>query len=134
MRKKDWRERLHSKLRELQQKPFAWGYNDCVTFAADCAEVMTGEDPIKDIRGTWSNKREALKAMKDYSGSAKLVDCCNKMLESKPIVFASVGDVIVCDGENGQFVAVVVGHTAVGPTSTGLQHVPIASAIAAYEV
>ena len=64
----DWKPRLRTLIVERAKVPFEWGKNDCVSFAADVIEAMTGMDVIDWGRGKYSNKEEALMVLKDHFG------------------------------------------------------------------
>ena len=128
-------------LMSVAKEPFTWGHNDCVTFANRCVYLMTGEDVLGDALGLkpnegvpWTNEREARKAMMDFAGTIDLREIMKKVLPEKAPAFAQRGDILVFDGEKGQYVAVCVGHTSIGPGADGLIHTPTNWAVAAYEV
>ena len=63
----DWEARLSDWLAAQRGRPFEWGRNDCVLFAAGAVQAMTGRDPAADVRGTWSTRIGALRALKEQS-------------------------------------------------------------------
>ena len=73
MRPTDWQVRLAAVVRERQAQSFAWGTNDCATFAADCVLAATGVDRIADVRTAWSNDREAIRVLAELGGLIKAV-------------------------------------------------------------
>lgn len=62
-RKEDWPHRLEGVVDLYLGSRFSWGVADCGTFFADCVRLMTGFDPIADVRG-YNNERTALKRLK----------------------------------------------------------------------
>lgn len=73
MRPNDWQTRLAAVVREHQAQPFAWGTNDCVTFAADCVLAATGVDRIADVRTAWKDDRQAMRLLAEKGGLFKAV-------------------------------------------------------------
>lgn len=44
MRKENWPNLLSQYIEDCRKKPFKWGENDCILFAAKCIEALTGEN------------------------------------------------------------------------------------------
>lgn len=76
MRHHDWQSRLDACMRENLPKPFEWGRNDCVTFAAACVKAVTGEDHIEQLRGAWLNERSAARLLRAGGGLSALAAGC----------------------------------------------------------
>lgn len=97
-------------LREFLRLPhrFKWGgtgvphyadpegriYNDCTCFCATWAQVLSGRDPAKDIRGTYRDADGAKAVIEAYGG---LVNLASMTLE--PIGFVRTGS--LQDGDIG---------------------------------
>lgn len=135
MRKTEgWETRLFTLTSSAMAKPYEWGTNDCVTFAADCVEAMTGVDVIASERGTYKTELGAAKAIRK-AGADNLGDLAAMRLREIPVPFATRGDIVLCNGpELGDFLAVCQGTSAVGPSTIGLQHVPMKQALRAFKV
>lgn len=58
-RKRDWISRLDSFFQARKSMKFAWGTNDCMTFAGDAVILQGFADPMKDWRGSYSTARQA---------------------------------------------------------------------------
>lgn len=56
----DWADKLTALFERRQGIPFAWGGNDCVSFACDAVEAITGRDPLGGYRGRYASEAEAL--------------------------------------------------------------------------
>jgi len=54
-------------------RDFAWGSDDCCTFACDVVRDVTGRDPMTHLRGRYASRAEAVAAQLDQSGGG-LVD------------------------------------------------------------
>lgn len=133
MRKQDWAERLSRFTLGRMQTPHEWGVHDCAIFAADAVLEMTGEDPMQDLRGSYDSPVSAARVVRQ-AGFESLGDMIADRFEECPPAMVRRGDLILADGEMGEFIAVVTGHTAVGPAAFGLSHVPITEARRAYRV
>lgn len=93
--------------------PYAWGTNDCVTFAADAVWAITGVDPIADIRGTWASEEEALSVLESKGG---LVAACDALFERIDKNYAQHGDLcMVRDANRQPSLAVCIGAYAAAP-------------------
>lgn len=57
-------------LQNQRWKRFEWGASDCCLFVADWVREVTGDDPAKDFRGSYSNASGARNAL--YSGGGYL--------------------------------------------------------------
>jgi len=129
-RLKGWEQRLYALTVAAIGQPHAWGRHDCVTFAADAVREITGHDPMGDLRGTYDSPLSAARVMKQ-AGADSLGDLAALHLEEIAPSQARRGDVILSEGE---FLAVCVGRTAVGPSERGMIHVPMAQAVRAFRV
>ena len=96
--------------------PFAWGSNDCVTFAAGAVRALTGNDPLADIPA-WKSERAALIGLKRRGGLAAAV---SHVLTEIPAGHAHRGDIGLAMGPDGPFLMVIEGVTLVGPGHDGL--------------
>lgn len=116
--------------RRLQ--PYAWGTNDCVTFAADAVWAITGTDPIADLRGQWASKESAMTVL---AGEGGLIAAMDARLPRKATAFAQRGDlVLVKDAEGEHSLAVCVGQYAAAPGEDEMLLVPMDQARMAWEV
>lgn len=128
-----WEKALFNLTVERHARAHEWGVHDCALFAADCVRVMTGADPMADIRGTYTTRIGAARAIKKL-GVDTLAEAVTLQLPSIVPSMAQRGDVVLCNGSDGEFLAIVQGITAVGPSRRGLIHVPVSQALAAWRV
>jgi hypothetical protein len=104
----------HTFLLERAHTPFAWGTNDCASFAADGILAMTGVDIAADFRGKYTDESSALEAIKTIAGGTTIADaaayCAAKhnLAEWKYPLLAKRGDLVV--------------FTAGGRLQAGLMH------------
>lgn len=103
----DWPERLGRALRERLDVPFAWGTNDCATFAADCVLAQTGTDFAEGLRGSYGDKAEALATLErmGHDGLDSLVDAFLPRRDGRPVR----GDVVMLAGRLGDYLAISLG-------------------------
>jgi cell wall-associated NlpC family hydrolase len=109
--------------------PFAWGSNDCATFAADAIKAITGTDIADDFRGKYTTERGAFKSVKAVAGGSTVVDaaayCAEKhgLIEHQYPLMAKRGDlVIVRNGDGGEIAGIVSlnGRHVLSPGDSGL--------------
>jgi hypothetical protein len=116
----NWHRLLHSFIESRRLTPFAWGTNDCCTFAADAMLAITGSDPMDDHRG-YHTAKEALLIM----GSNGLFLFADDVLTGKgylPIAlpFATLGDVVGVILRDRETLAVHLGNTIAAPGKDGV--------------
>lgn len=131
----DWPERFANYLRECRDKEFAWGAHDCVLFAANVVEVLTGVDPAKEVRGVYDDARSALEFIRDGGGLEKLVDAVLEscgLLAVIPPGLAQRGDVVLLRNHRqapwaGEYALAVVGldGALLVPAAKGLERLPL---------
>lgn len=68
----DWPTLLDSFLRAHASERFQYGRWDCALFVADAVQAMTGVDVAAKFRGHYGSRREALRAIKEYTGSTSI--------------------------------------------------------------
>lgn len=128
-RKGNWSQAFSEFLRARADMPFAWGGNDCCSFAAAGIEAMTGADLMRGVPD-YSNAAEAarilMRPLEDW-----LDERLNRM--SAP-AFAQRGDVglIVIDGRRS--LALVDGHYLYGAGDRKMARVERVAAIMAWAV
>lgn len=103
----DWPERLNDFLEGRRERPFSWGDNDCVLFAADAVLAMAGEDIVALWRG-YDNEREALRRLRDVGGMRGLMEIVG--LPEKPVGLAQRGDLVLVMNDGRETFGVVAGH------------------------
>lgn len=133
-RTQGWEQRLYHVTRRLLGIPFGWGTNDCCLFSADCILAVTGSDPAEEFRGTYSTKQEAMRLIAKLD-CRDVGDVASRYLPEMPVSLARRGDIVMMKNVNNElFLAVVVGHTAVGPTPDGMLHIHKNNALKAWRV
>jgi len=90
--------------------PFAWGDNDCVTFAIGWVQIATGKEYITE---KWTNEKEAAQMIKKLGGIESQFDLHLNRINPN---FAKDGDVALVDDTAYLFSGVHI----VGPGKDGL--------------
>lgn len=126
----DWPTRLIAFIDERAAAPFAWGPNDCCTYAADGVLAITGEDPMPELRGAYIDAAGALRLIAEKS----LRDRLAEKFEAIPIGQARRGDVVIVEQEGREVVMIVEGATLVGPGANGAVRLPRKATRAAFKV
>jgi len=133
----DWTKRLSALVVERLHLPFAWGPNDCVTFAADAVLAMTGEDAIAAWRGQWSTARQAYRLLQPLGG----IGCAASSVGLPEVLprFAQRGDVVLLrpSGRLSSMrgaLGVCLGERIAAPGPRGLTMVPFGEGAAAWRV
>lgn len=123
-RRDDWASRLISVIDAADNKPFAWGNQDCALFAADCVQAMTGEDFAAPFRGRYDTALGSVRALK-MMGYASLEEYVIAVL-GEPINAntAGRGDVVMVDTPEGKALGVVAGIEAAVAGVNGLVLMP----------
>ena len=124
-RRPDWPERLAALVEARRDMPFAWGSQDCCSFAADAVEAMTGRDWLAPHRGQYQDAAGA-EAIIGPDGLEALVaglladfgarDC--------PPGFVQRGDLALVLSGNDLTLGVVLGETIAAPGLRRLAFVP----------
>ena len=60
MRVPNWDIKLAEYVNSLQDYPFVWGENDCITFVNNCVEIVRGQSFADDCLGNYTSPRTAL--------------------------------------------------------------------------
>jgi hypothetical protein len=115
----DWLPRLNDWVERARVRQFRWGEWDCVSAASDCAQSITGENPLEGLR--WDGLKGALRQLDIEGGLAAAV---TRVL-GDPIDprLAPRGDVLLMPAEDmpgGAVLNVCLGSTACGPGKDGL--------------
>jgi hypothetical protein len=129
-RREDWAEQLADYLDARRDVPFAWGGNDCASFAAGAVEAMTGEaTQIQQIESAAAY----LHFLRDHGPLDAIVD--DTLGERLPSpAFAQRGDVVLLFVDERATLGVCIGTEAAAPGPDGMLAVPMTAARAAWRV
>ena len=117
----DWQSRLGALLAERRDAPFAWGENDCCTFACDCVLAISGHDPAEGFRAH-RTAEEATKVLRALGGVQGAADALLGPRIAPAL--AQVGDIGLGDLEGRATLLVCVGDAWVGPGGAGSVRLP----------
>ena len=137
-RKPYWDTRaFHDFLYARAAVPFAWGTNDCASFAADGILAITGVDVMAELRG-YTSGAGALQKIHDVTGGTTLVDavtwCAAKhgLVEREYPLMAQRGDLVIYKNGDGELAAGLVhlsGRHIVSPGDTCLLRLSITAVV-----
>lgn len=131
MRVRDWQGRFAAYARERAAVPFAWGSNDCCTFAAGAVEALTGENPMADV-GPYDSEMAAARLI---LRAGDLRALASQFLGAPvPPLMAAVGDVVLLMNEGRELLGVCNGVNALGPGPDGIVALEMSAALAAWKI
>lgn len=139
-RREDWPQRLQEFVGSRVASPFAWGSNDCVSFAAAAVERLTGTAVLAALGEPWTDSASAAVLLRAYAGgdlieaTAKLMAefCC----EEVPPLHAQRGDVVIgVSPSTGDASAMIcLGAEIAGPGLKRLELLPLTDALRAWRI
>lgn len=99
-RRHNWQSELSRFIVARAHAPFKYGVMDCGLFVADALAAMTGEDVAPELRGVYSNRREALAAIGRICGAPRMDALAAHLaaangLREVPVAMAHRGDPVV---------------------------------------
>lgn len=106
--------------------PFAWGANDCMTFALGWVEISTGKRHLPD-EVLWQDEWRAARLIKEHGGLVAALDAHFVRIHPN---YAKAGDLAIADG----VVSIVSGAHLVAPGAEGLVFRPRTEADHAWTV
>lgn len=117
----DWQQRFGDLVAQRMAMPFTWGQFDCVMWAADAVQAITGHDFADGMRGTYSTERQALRILKPLGGVAALA---SERLSQRPLAMVRCGDVGLLDSDTRPTLVVYGGAHWLAATAKGLWGMP----------
>lgn len=128
----NWELRLSKTVESHLYEPFAWGTNDCVMFAADCIEAMTGVALVFHLQCTWASQSEAIRAIAKVGGIGAAVE---RMGFAKvPPLFAQRGDLVLHRRDGTDALAICLGDKLAGPSESGLLFFGLENGVKAWRI
>ena len=127
----DWQTRFAEFGRARARMSFAWGSNDCCSFAAAAVEAITGRNPMAGVT-PYDSEAAAARLILRAGG---LRDLASEYLGAPvPPAFAGVGDVVLVVNEGREALGICNGVNVVGPGPAGMDVLGIDAAIAAWKI
>lgn len=106
-----WPERLAAYLEERRHMPFAWGANDCVTFAAGGVAALLCVQLDHLLPGRWHNARGAGYLLKQYGGvEAACITMLGEPVRGRRAATLGRGAVVCVDAGNGPTLGLMAGN------------------------
>lgn len=140
----DWKIRLADFVRSRRAEPFAWGSWDCAMAACSLLQAITGVDPGRTLRGTYSTEVGAALALagQGYDGLASAIAVLAREHGWQEIGhrYAQAGDIgfVVTDPASDECAMAVMDLSAaewlVAGRAGGFARVPRARALRAWRV
>jgi hypothetical protein len=128
----DWQSRLSEYVIEHAQEHFRYGVLDCGIFVAGAIASMTGVDVAAGLRGKYSNRREAFRAIAALCGTATIEAVADHLaaqfgIDEIGITFAGRGDVVQLGRGRASKLGLVAMHGTeiLVPAANGLLRLPL---------
>lgn len=136
MRHQDWPERLAALIEARRGTPFAWGGQDCMSFAADVVLELTGVDFLAPHRGTYGSEDEAEAILAEAGGLEALLAglAADAGLAERNPRLTRRGDLVLVRVGNQLMAGVVLGTEVAVPGAERLGFVPARLATRAWTV
>lgn len=140
----DWEFRLRDKLEAWSTRSFEWGRADCVHFAFDCIEGITGTNHIADI-APYNCERDALdvlaaidhrgllQAAESFLGPAEDIGSDTAPFQRGDLVL-TMRKVIDSPRRRGPGLGICVGDTALFIGANGLDAMPVGDCLCGWRV
>lgn len=120
-RREDWPERLNEMIEMRRSMPFAWGLQDCASFAAACVLAMTDTPPLEGLP-VWTSREQAETLLTELGGLEAAVT--DRLGEPIDAAMARRGDVVLVDVAGVAALGVCLGTVAAAPGPHGLEWAP----------
>jgi hypothetical protein len=128
----EWPELLAEFVDRHRHQPFEWASNDCVLFASGWVQEATGEDPLGELRGAWTDMASAVRLLRDLGGLQAAIT--SKLGEPIPVGLAQRGDLALIEREDERGVGIVIGADVAVLSESGVAFVKLNEAAAAWRV
>lgn len=145
MKLTNWATRLDEYIAAAANMPFSYDRAiglDCCTFTFGAIHAQTGSPVGQRFAGTYSNKREALLAMKHYCGKASLGLFVSKLMQEcgfdvliSPL-YAQRGDAVLAPNDGDHFFGILDlnGRDILSVGENGVRRVPISIRCRAWRI
>lgn len=117
-------ERLQQCVENAKLLPFQYGVHDCCLWAAHCVDAMCDTQHAAAIKDRFNYADEAAADTVIEAGGGLLALVQSFLGKPENAVWAAPGDVVLVRNEGRAITGVVVGHSVVAPSSTGLLVLP----------
>ena len=131
-RRDNWPNLLAQFIEQRRDQPFAWGVNDCCTFAADWVQLCTGVDYAQAWRGRYVSGLGAVRVLDDAGGVEALLDALG--LQRVAPQQAGRGDIVAQQAGRGVTLGICLGVTTAFVAEAGLVFGPLSSVETAWRI
>ena len=129
-----WEKNLNETIERYRSEPFAWGTNDCFTFAVRCEEAVCGKTRFPELyNAEYTNQFGSMRAFM-REGYYGMVDCMDQRLDEIDIRVAQRGDWSVIGTPNGLAVGVLTGDKIAVTGEKGLLFFDYAEGVKAWRI
>lgn len=128
----NWTHALSALMLERANTPFAWGLNDCASFAANAAQALRGDDVLCELRGPRRTELAARRQERAIGGIPAALARAG-LAEVLPSL-AQRGDLVWLKQGQAHVLAVCWGELAAAPGPAGLVFEPMARAERAWRL
>ena len=131
-RRDNWPNLLAQFIEQRRDQPFAWGVNDCCTFAADWVQLCTGVDYAQAWRGRYVSGLGAVRVLDEAGGAEALVDALG--LQRVAPQQAGRGDIVAQETGRGMTLGICLGETTAFVAKAGLVFGPLSNVETAWRI
>lgn len=126
-RREDWESRLYAVVESVKDRPYQLGVHDCLRFACDAIESMTGVDYWPQFAGLYGDHRAAMRLIRKHGRT--FADAVSGVLgrQPQPVLLSQRGDLLLYR-DTQDHLGVCLGATVAVLGPSGLAQVPITHA------
>jgi hypothetical protein len=141
MRLPDWQKRLSEYIVRCTYTPFQYGSQDCGLFVAGAIEAMTGVDVAAQLRGRYTTRTTAFKAIGRMCGQPTMAAAADHLarihgFQEVQVPFAQRGDAVQIRNARLASLGLVAMHGTeiLMPYDDGLLRMPLTYATRAWRI
>ncbi len=131
-RLQDWTIRYSAYIAERRSMPFAWGSNDCASFATNCIAAITGVDIVDKAYAGRKSEKDAARMIKRGGGLRAIAD--KAVGQSWSAMYAGVGDLVLFVLDGRETLGICNGDEAFAPGESGIVAVPMSAVIDCWRI
>lgn len=129
-----WEKNLNETIEAYRSEPFAWGSNDCFTFAVRCEEAVCGKTRFPELyRAEYKNQFGSMRAFM-REGYYGMIDCLDQRLDEIDMRVAKRGDWAAVGTTHGLAIGVLTGDKIAVTGEKGLLFLPYKSAAKSWRI
>ena len=129
-----WEKNLNETIERYRSEPFAWGTNDCFTFAVRCEEAVCGKTRFPELyHAKYTNQFGSMRAFM-REGYYGMIDCMDQRLHEIDMRVAQRGDWSVVGTPDGLAVGVLTGDKIAVTGEQGLLFFDYAKGVKAWRI